>query len=244
MEADDRRNCNRNLIAVAGADGRLESGEKDFFLKVSEKLNISSRELPILFQEVQRDGILFYPIQSREFAAKTLKMMLAMARVDGSLDVSEKRIITAFSKAIEQDRESLASHVAESGEERSPETPVETSAFSSIAICVITDHFEKLDEFIEALQPMDVVQASYLDFLRDPTGDVVFMHATEKRKATVGRLEKMQASCSMPIVPVMNRFQGAQIKYAHELGLSRCMIEPMLKTEVVPLFDKIFPEKR
>ncbi len=208
MEADDRRNCIRNPIAVASANGRLHPGEKDFFLKVAEMLEIPSRELPLLFQEVQKDGILFYPIQSREFAVKTLKMMLAMARVDGSLDVSERRIIAAFSKAIERDRESFASHVTNSGEERPPETPAETSAFSSIAICVITDHFEKLDEFIEALKPMDVVRASYLDFLRDPTRDVVSMHPTEKRKATVGGLEKMRASCSKPICPCHESFPG------------------------------------
>lgn len=243
MDAEDGRNCIKNLIAVAAADRKLDSGEKEFFLNVFKKLEIPSGELPILFREVRGDGLPFYPVKSREAAIKTLKMMLTMARADGSFDVSEKKIIHAFAKAIGFDREALAGKVAESGEESSSETPETPTDFSWLNIRVITDHFEKLEEFMGSLESMNASGASFLDFLREPSGDIVFMHAVERRKATVTRLEKIQKICSARIVPIMTRFQGDQIKYVHDLGIPRCMIEPVLKNEVIRLLGELFPGK-
>jgi hypothetical protein len=43
-------------------------------------------------------------------------------------------------------------------------------------------------------------------------------------------------ACGEKLVCILTRFQGHQVKYLHEIGLKKCIIEPVYARDVAELF--------
>jgi hypothetical protein len=53
---------------------------------------------------------------------------------------------------------------------------------------------------------------------------------------TLTRCRMLLDKCGGSVVCILTRFQGHQVKYLHEIGLKKCIIEPVYARDIADLF--------
>ncbi len=225
--AQDRGNCLRNLVRLMCCDGKIAEPEKRFLAKVAHELNAKVRDWPAFVKETLADPRDLWPVADRRRAIATLKSLVAMARADGRIGRREKGHIARFAKALGVTADQWRQILEEA------DSPDVWRPFKSCSVGVyaIEDDFERLQDLVDLATDHDIpAQTTPLEaFLSQPPralGAVCF-HAVEQTEATVDRCRRLLNVAGDKAVAVLTRFQGRQVQYLLEAGLTRCVIEPL-----------------
>ncbi|MBC8379190.1 MAG: TerB family tellurite resistance protein, partial [Planctomycetes bacterium] len=226
MPAQDNMNCLKNLMQLMCCDGVIDEKEKAFLYRAAEHLAVSVDDWNALLKEVLGDNIPFYPVSDREKAVAALKAMIVMAQADGQVDEKEKQFALHFAKSMGVNR-SEWKELLKSIDTEHLFAPFQLSPGSLIAL---TDDFEKLEAFLEiAGEYGTVVRTTDLKshLQTAPLSQtIVCFHAAPEKDLSVARCQLLLKKNSDHLVCILNRFQGHQVKYLHEAGLKKCVIEP------------------
>lgn len=235
MTTQDHLNCLKNLMRLMCCDGRIDKAEKAFLGTAARELAIQVEDWNALLKEVLDDTASFYPIQNRDKAVAALKAMIVMAKADGVVDDQEKRFALQFAKTIGVSKSEWKQVITDIDAD-SVFAPFQQPTGKLIAI---REDFEKLDAFVKtATENNAMVQSlelpTYLQASDDHTGAVCF-HAAEDTDISLGRCELL-LKASERLICVLNRYQGHQVKYLHEAGLKKCVIEPVYACDISEIF--------
>lgn len=225
--AQDRGHCLRNLVRLMCCDGKITETERRFLAKVARELNAKVRDWPAFVKETLADPRDLWPVADRRRAIATLKSLVAMARADGRVGQREKGHIARFAKTLGVTADEWRQILDEA------DSPDAWRPFKScsVGLYAIEDDFERLGDLVELATDHDIpAQTTTLEaFLSQPPralGAVCF-HAVENTEATVARGRRLLEVTGDKSVAVLTRFQGRQVQYLLETGLTRCVIEPL-----------------
>ncbi|MHC4552005.1 MAG: TerB family tellurite resistance protein [Planctomycetota bacterium] len=235
MSTQDNINCLKNLMRLMCCDSRIDKKEKAFLGTAAKELSIQVEDWNGLLKEVLGDNIPFYPMQDRDKAIAALKAMIVMAKADGTVDEQEKQFALQFAKTIGVSKSEWKQVITDIDAD-SVFTPFRQPGGNLIAI---REDFEKLDTFVTTAQEYNAVVQSldlqaYLQTSADHIGTVCF-HAAEDKDVSITRCDLL-LSAAEQLVCVLNRYQGHQVKYLHEAGLKKCVIEPVYARDISDIF--------
>ncbi|MFZ9011454.1 MAG: hypothetical protein ACO21J_03830 [Anaerohalosphaeraceae bacterium] len=237
VTATDNLNCIKNLIQLMCCDGRLHTAEKSFLKRAATELGVQVDDWNGLLKEVLRDSVPFYPVQNRDKAVATLKSLIVMSKVDGLVDVKEKTLTVQFAKSIGVSK----SEWKEILKDIDLENLFEPFSKTAGSITVIRNDFDKLDAFLQVAGENGVsTETIGLQELLNTAGDpkdVVCFHAAEDKDVTVTRCQMLLEKCGGKLACILTRFQGHQVKYLLEIGLNKCIIEPVYARDISDLFN-------
>ena len=235
MSTQDTMNCLKNLMQLMCCDGMIHPKEKAFLFRAAEQLAISVDDWNALLKEVLDDNIPFYPVSDREKAVAALKAMVVMAQADGQVGEKEKQFALQFAKSIGISRaewQEVLNHI----DTQNLFSPFQQPTGSLIAL---TDDFEKQEAFLKVardygttIQTTDL--KSYLQ-AESPPQAIVCFHAAQEKDVTVARCQLLLNKADQALVCILNRFQGHQVKYLHEAGLKKCVIEPIYTRDITDI---------
>ena len=233
---NDKINCIKNLIQLMCCDKKLDKAERKFLAKAAKQIDVQIDDWQRLLKEVHKDGIDVYPVRDSAKAVATLKALVVMARVDGKVDESEKLFIQQFAKSIGIDNAEWKQIISEIDKENLFAPFTETRG----NIIVITDDFEKIDEFCKVAGDNNV-STNTTDMQTLMTSAVnpeeyICFHGTENKEESIERCKILLGKNSEKIVCILTRFQGLQVKYMHEHGPVKCIIEPVYAQDISNIF--------
>jgi len=235
VEASDNLNCIKNLIQLMCYDGTIHAAKKSFLSRAAGALKVQVDDWNGLLKEVLRDAVPLYPIRDRARAVATLKSLIVMSQADGQVDPKEKSFAMKFAKSIGIDKAEWKQILKEIDMHTLFEPFVQVRG-NVIAIC---DDFQKLEAFMQvaaangvAAEPTDLQAFLGSD---DPPTAVVCFHAAEDKDVTVTRCRMLLEKCGDKLVCILTRYQGHQVKYLHEVGLKKCIIEPVYTRDITDL---------
>lgn len=219
------------------ADGSISRDEKKFLSKAARELDVHVDNWKGLLKEVLNDEVPLYPIHNRDKAVATLKALIVMSRADGKVDPKEKSFVVQFAKSIGVSKTEWK-HILS---DIDPDNLFEPFFQTKGNIVVIQDNFDKLDLFekVASENGAFVNTTDLRQFIdRTATADaIVCFHAAEDKDETVTRCGMLLDKCDDKLVCVLTRFQGCQVKYLLEIGLKRCIIEPIYARDITELFS-------
>jgi hypothetical protein len=109
------------------------------------------------------------------------------------------------------------------------------------SVTTIHDDFDKLDAFLQvaAENGASTKTGGLQEFLAaaDSPETIVCFHAAEDKDVTVTRCQMLLERCGGKLVCILTRFQGHQVKYLLEIGLNKCIIEPVYARDISDLFN-------
>jgi uncharacterized tellurite resistance protein B-like protein len=233
----DNLNCIKNLMQLMCCDGTIHTAEKSFLSRAAAELDVRVDDWNGLLKDVLKDGTPLYPVQNRDKAVATLKSLIVMSKADGRVDPKEKTHALQFAKSIGVNR-SEWKRILKDIDLESLFEPFSRTAGS---IAAIRDDFEKLDAFLQvaAENGASTKTVGLQEFL-STTGnheDVVCFHAAEDKDVTVTRCQMLLEKCSGKLACILTRFQGHQVKYLLEIGLNKCILEPVYARDISNLFN-------
>ncbi len=235
MPAQDNLNCLKNLMQLMCCDGNIDAKEKAFLSRAAEELAVSVNNWNTLLKDVLDDNIPFYPFSDRERACAALQAFIALANADGRVDEKEKDFVLKFAKSIGVSKSEWQQLLGDIDTEN-----LFTSFQQSGSLIAIKDNFEKIDAFVEvaedngaAVQITDL--KTYLQTDDDPDGVVCF-HAAEEKDTSLSHCQLLQNKAGHELICILNRFQGHQVKYLHEIGVKKCIIEPVYTRDITDIF--------
>ncbi|MHC4526114.1 MAG: tellurite resistance TerB family protein [Planctomycetota bacterium] len=96
-------------------------------------------------------------------------------------------------------------------------------------------------EWKQILKDIDVETAELRAFLdnADLAKGVVCFHAAQDKDITVTRCRMLLDTCGDKLACILTRYQGHQVKYLLEIGLRKCIIEPVYTRDISDLFSLI-----
>lgn len=234
--SEDAICCLKNLIGVMCCDRDIAKAEKRFLFDAAKQMGLEIADWNELVRQVVDDSAKVYPMQDREKAIAVLKSMVVMARADGTVDKLEKEHLKLFAKSIGV----TSSEWAQILNEIDPDTLFEPFRGPSGSITAVEDHFEKLDQFLETARAsaVRVEVIGYEPFVQESksAGDVLCFHAAPNKETTVERCRKLLEIHPEKVVPILDKFQGYQVKYLLEMGVKRCVIEPVYGQDLELMF--------
>ncbi|MBL7214272.1 MAG: TerB family tellurite resistance protein [Phycisphaerae bacterium] len=238
MTAPDNMNCLKNLMRLMCCDGVIQPQEKAFLSRAATELAVLVDDWNALLREVISDNISFYPVSNREKALAALKAMVVMAKTDGQVDEKEKQFVLQFAKSFgvsQNDWKEVLSDI----DPKNLFGPFQKPPEQFIAL---TDDFEKLEAFLKVAQDNGAaVQTKDLKaYLRADSDSqaIVCFHASPEKELTVSRCQLLLGKAGERLVCILNRFQGHQVKYLHETGLKKCVIEPVYARDISDILKK------
>ncbi len=235
MSAEDNLNCLKNLMQLMCIDGVIHPQEKAFLKHAAVRLDVAVEDWSALLKDVLRDTVSLYPIGDRDKAAAALKAMVLMAKRDGKLDEKERRYVLQFAKAIGVSRgewNALLQNIE-------AETLFDPFRKPQGRLIALTDDFDRLEEFVRVAEDYGVVVETcelnhYLQ--KEPASqEIVCFHAAPEKDLTVARCERLLGKAGERMVCILTRFQGHQVKYLHEAGLKKCVIEPVYVRDITEM---------
>ena len=233
----DNLNCIKNLMQLMCCDGTIHTAEKSFLSRAAAELDVRVDDWNSLLKEVLKDDTPLYPFQNREKAVATLKSLIVMSKADGRVDPKEKTLALQFAKSIGVNRSEWKRILKDIDLENLFE-PFSRTAGS---ITAIHDDFEKLDAFLQVAAENGVsTETIGLQELLNTAGnpkDAVCFHAAEDKDVTVMRCQMLLEKCGGKLACILTRFQGHQVKYLLEIGLKKCIIEPVYARDISDLFN-------
>ena len=238
--AQEKLNLVKNLIRMMCCDGEISSREKKFLAKAAKEVELKVEDWNVLAKEVTRAGSALYPIEDRDRGIATLKSLVVMAKADKKVDEQEKKFLVQFAKSIgvsNAEWKQINKHI----QVGSLFEPFKTKLREGAAgVTVLKEDFDKLEEFTETGRE-NGIQMQIMGFDEFTAGDgrggdMICFHASEDRDATVRKCKALLDKCGERTVSVLTRFQGHQVQYLLETGLTRCIIEPVYSHD----FEKMF----
>lgn len=235
MSADDTMNCLKNLMQLMCIDGNIRPEEKQFLKSAADQMDVTVDDWNALLKEVLRENIPLYPIQEREKAVAALKAMILMAKSDGHLDEKERRYVLQFAKAIGISRKEWTALLSTIQSENLF-APFQKPQGSLLAL---TDDFDRLEVFLKAARDYgaDFQTCSLSQYMKSESGSkaIVCFHAAPEKEMSLSRCQLLQGKAGDRLVCILTRFQGHQVKYLHEIGLKKCVIEPIYTRDIIDM---------
>jgi uncharacterized tellurite resistance protein B-like protein len=242
--SQDSVNCIKNLIQMMCCDGKLDRQEKKFLAAAAKQMSFDVEAFGgwnQLIKQVHKDGANLYPIKDEQKAISTLKGLVVMAKADRQIDKREKILIQNFAKSIGIGNSEFSNLVKDIDAEKLFECFNEP-AKNIGTIVALEDEFEKLDNFIAvAGENGATVKTTTVEALLSSelaTGAIVCFHASKDKEKTLQHCQSLLQKAGDDLVCVLTRFQGLQVKYLHELGLRKCVIEPIYSRDITDMFKK------
>jgi len=233
----DNLNCIKNLMQLMCCDGMIHTAEKSFLSRAAAELDVRVDDWNGLLKEVLKDGTPRYPVQNRDKAVATLKSLIVMSKADGRVDPKEKTLTIQFAKSIGVNRSEWKRIL----KDIDLESLFEPFSRTVGSITAIRDDFEKLDAFLQvAAENGASTKTVGLQEVLSTTGspeDGVCFHAAEDKDVTVTRCQMLLEKCGGKLACILTRFQGHQVKYLLEIGLNKCIIEPVYARDISDLFN-------
>ena len=230
----DNLNCLKNLLKLMCCDGKIRAAEKAFLSRASTELGVAVDDWNGLLQE----NVPQHPIQDRDKAVAALKAIIAMSKADRQVAPQEKAFALQFAKSIGVSKAEWNQILKDIDIEHLFEPFCETRG----SVVAIADDFEKLDAFLKVADDngAEVRTVNLRAFLdgAGAAGEVVCFHAAEDKDATLTRCRMLLDTCGEKVVCILTRFQGYQVKYLHEIGLKKCIIEPVYAKDIADLFKR------
>jgi len=233
----DELNCIKNLLQVMCANGAIHAKEKTFLVRAANTLGVQIDDWKGLLKEVLGDDVPLYPMANHDKAVATLKGLITMSRGDGAVVPKEKKFVLQFAKSIGIQKSQWKQILSDID----PDQLFEPFTRAQGRLLVVTDDFEKLDAFIatagnngaetEAVDLQTVINKC------GPTESIVCFHAAEDKDVSVTRCQMLLDTCGDKLVCILTRFQGHQVKYLLEIGLKKCIIEPVYARDINELFS-------
>ena len=236
MSATENINCLKNFMQLVCCDGKIHPNEKAFLYTAAKEMAIQVDDWNALLKEVLKDEVPFYPIADRDKAIAALKAMIVLAKADGQVDEREKKMALQFAKSIGVSKNEWKQIVGA----RDTDDLFEPFGKSGGHIVAIKDDFEKFDDFLKIAQDHRVkVQRvdlkSHLDSAPTEKAAVCF-HAAPEKDTSIARCEVLlKKTGDSGLVCILNRYQGHQVKYLHEVGLRKCVIEPVYSRDIAEI---------
>ena len=234
----DRWNCLKNLIRMMCIDGDIADRERRFLAYAARQMDLSVENWNGLLEQVQGDPSPVFPVRSEARALAALKAMLIMAKMDGRADEKEKDLLRRFAKVIGVSASQWQALLSELDTKDLFE-PFHRAIGSLI---VLPEDFEDSRPIVTAAGQAEIpVRVMALeDFLQqpDPAGEAVCFHAAADRAQTVARCQRLLQKTSARVVGILTRYQGYQVRYLLEVGISRCIIEPVYPRDLEMIFVK------
>lgn len=101
----------RNLIALAGADGKIEEAERIALSKIAFQQDIELDRMNVMLKKA-KEYVYFIP-QNQQDREKQLKDMINLALVDGELAKAEKKLILMVGQRLGFTSEEVDSHISQ-----------------------------------------------------------------------------------------------------------------------------------
>lgn len=234
---NDKLNCIKNLVQIMCCDDKIEKEELRFLSKAAKELSVQIDDWKGLLKQVQADNLDFYPIRDRDKAIATLKALVVMAKVDRETAKEEKRMIRDFARSINVDDDQWKRILSEIDTENL------FAVFNKIrgSIIAVEDDFEKIQAFCTAAEAnnVTVTAVGMKTILEDKNicrGKIVCFHVAEKRENSIAKCRQLMEITEGKLVGIFTRFQGMQVQYLRELGLKKCIIEPVYSQDIINIF--------
>lgn len=239
--AQDKLNLLKNLIRMMCCDGEISSREKKFLAKAAREVELEVHDWNCLVKEVSKDTSALYPIADKDRSIATLKSMVVMAKADKKVDKQEKKLLIQFAKSIGVSNaqwKQINKHIQVTNLFESFKTKTRVG---SAGITILKEDFDKAEEFKETARDngIQIRIAAFDEFIAgDGNGtDLICFHASQNRKETVRKCKALLEKCGERTVSVLTRFQGHQVQYLLETGLTKCIIEPAYSNDFKKMFS-------
>ena len=234
-DAQDKLNWIKNLIQMMCCDRHIDKAEKEFLFRAAKELDIRVDDWNELLKRVLKDERVRYPISDRASAIAALKSLVVVAKADKKVDEREKRYILQFAKSIGISNSELKEIVRDIDVETLFRPVRQTSG----SITAIREDFDKIDEFLEVAREngKEVEVVTFEQFISPAksSDNVVCFHAAEEKDLTMDRCRKLLDNTGAGVVPVLTRFQGFQVRYLLEIGVTKCVIEPIYSRDILEI---------
>ena len=93
-----------------------------------------------------------------------------------------------------------------------------------------------IDDFTKVAREKDVHTkiSGFDDFLKDAKTDthIICFHAAENKDESVQTCKHLLGKAGDNTAAILTRFQGHQVKYLREIGLTKCVIEPVYSHDI------------
>ena len=244
-ETEDRLNYVKNMIRMMCCDGEIASREKKFLGRAAKEIGAEVGDWNGLLKEVLSEGTELYPISNRDRAIATLKSLVVMAKADKKIDEREKEYLLRFAKSVgvsNNEWKQIKSQI-DIGTLFEPFKAAEAGAElaeTAGGITVLREDFDKIDDFTAVAKDRAITTQilGFDEFIAGTggEGDVVCFHASQDKDESVSKCKELLAREPERTVSVLTRYQGHQVKYMLELGLKKCIIEPVYSQDIDKLF--------
>lgn len=225
-------------------DGKLDTREKQFLASAAKQMGFDITPFngwSQLIKQVHKDQIGIYPIKDKQKAISTLKGLIVMAKVDRHLDKREKTFIQNFAKSLGIGNVEFSDILKDIDKENLFES-FTNSPINVGSMVVLEDEFEKFNDLaiVASENGVTVKTTTTQAFVASelPPEHVVCFHASENKENSTKRCQVLLQKTGADLICILTRFQGHQVKYLHELGLNKCIIEPVYSRDVMDMFKK------
>lgn len=164
-----------------------------------------------------------------------------MAKADGRIDNAEKDYLLKFAKAIgiTNDQWKRLSKNINLAALFDPFKDLTAPKNITASILALRDDFDKIDKFLSVAGDYGVKTSvtGYKEFIATPpdAGQIVCFHAAPERTETVKRCARILKKAGKNTAAVLTRYQGHQVQYMLEIGLKKCIIEPVYTQDIIKL---------
>lgn len=245
-EMEDKLNYIKNMIRMMCCDGEIARREKKFLARAAKEIGAEVGDWNKLLKEVLSEGTKLYPISNRDRAIATLKSLVVMAKADRKIDEREKEYILRFAKSIgvsNSEWKQIRKEI-DIGTLFEPFKKAQAGAGlkkTAGGITVLREDFDKIDEFTQVAKEREITTqiVGFDEFIAGAGGqeDIVCFHAAEDKDESVRKCKELLARSPERTVSVLTRYQGHQVKYMLEVGLKKCIIEPVYTQDIDKLFS-------
>ncbi len=237
----DRISCLRNLIRMMCVDGSVSGREKRFLAQAAGQLGLEIKDWNGLFKETLAARDKLDEFEDRAAGIAALKAMVVMAKADKSIEPEEKDLLESFAKSLGVSRSEWATIVKDIDVDDIFDVFRDAKQrLAGRTVLIVKEDFDKVDVLLETLENNDVrgTVVGLDEFLRGQgAGDTpVFLHAGHSREVSLERYRKA-AEKAARVVPILTRYQGAQVKYLLEAGAKTCIIEPVYPRDLEEVFE-------
>jgi uncharacterized tellurite resistance protein B-like protein len=232
----DKLNYIKNLIWMMCCDKDADTTEKKFLKRAAKEIDLKVDNWSVLIKGVLRDAHGKYPVSNRDRAIAALKSLMIMAKADKVVKKEEKNFLVQFAKSVGISSEEW-NQVKKISDTESLFAPFKTTAKN---IIVLKEDFEKIDNFknVARQNGLGVKIVGFDEFIAAAIAaeDVVCFHVSGDRHASVDKCKALLEKCDGRVVSVLTRYQGHLVKYLHEVGLEKCIIEPVYSCDIEKTF--------
>ena len=237
----DKLNYIKNLILMMCCDGEVAEREKKFLGRAAKAIEMKVDDWGGLLKEVIGEKRTLYPIEDRERGVATLKSLVVMAKADKRVDEREKECILRFAKSVGVSNSEWKAIKKQIDVESLFGAFKRIGPMDGAGITVLKEDFEAIDDFADVARENEVATriVGFDEFIAGEKGEgeIVCFHACQDRAATVRRCGELLEQCGERTVSVLTRYQGHQVKYMLEIGLGKCVIEPVYSHDIEGLFS-------